>query len=378
MFFESRHQPRMNKIIHLTSVHGRHEIRTFLKECVSLARYGYDVSIIIADGKGDEIKDGVKIYDAGPKTGGRLSRMTKTVSRVYEKAKTLNGDIYHFHDPELIPVGLKLKKQGKKVIYDSHEDYGEDILNKGWLPKILRNTVANIFDRYEKKAAKSFDGIVTATPHIRKKFEKINKNTIDINNYPILNVADTHNFKETLKGNNVNYVGAIGRIRGIIEMVRALEGTEARLVIAGKFSSMDDFKSVKSMKGWAQVDYRGQVDRPEIVQILAESAAGLVLFHPGPNHTDSQPNKLFEYMAAGLPVIASNFPLWKEIVEKNGCGICVNPLNSKEIADAINWVLKNPSQAAEMGRNGRKAVLEKYNWEAESKKLIKFYEEILQ
>ncbi len=160
-------------------------------------------------------------------------------------------------------------------------------------------------------------------------------------------------------------------------MVRALE-VRKRDIIAGKFSSMDDFKSVKSMKGWAQVDYRGQVDRPEIVQILAESAAGLVLFHPGPNHTDSQPNKLFEYMAAGLPVIASNFPLWKEIVEKNNCGICVNPLKVQEIAEAINWVLQNPADAAEMGRNGRKAVLEKYNWETESKKLIKFYEEILQ
>ncbi len=190
MFFESRHQPRMNKIVHLTSVHGRHEIRTFLKECVSLARYGYDVSIIIADGQGDEIKDGVKIYDAGPKTGGRLSRMTKTVSRVYEKAKTLNGDIYHFHDPELIPVGLKLKKQGKKVIYDVHEDYGRGYLKQRMAAEnFTRNTVANIFDRYEKKAAKSFDGIVTATPHIRKKFEKINKNTIDINNYPILNAS---------------------------------------------------------------------------------------------------------------------------------------------------------------------------------------------
>ena len=378
MFFESRHQPRMNKIVHLTSVHGRHEIRTFLKECVSLARYGYDVSIIIADGQGDEIKDGVKIYDVGPKTGGRLSRMTKTVSKIHKKAKELDGDVYHFHDPELIPVGLKLKKQGKKVIYDVHEDYGEDILNKEWLPKIIRNPVAKIFDRYEKKAAKAFDGIVTATPHIMTKFKPFNRNTIDINNYPILNTTDTHNFKETLKGKNVNYVGAIGRIRGIIEMVTSLEFTDAKLILAGNFTTPGDYALVKSLKEWTKVDYRGQVVRSEIEKIFAESTAGLVLYHPGPNHTDSQPNKLFEYMAAGLPVIASNFPLWKEIVEKNSCGICVNPLNSKEIADAINWVLKNPLQAAEMGRNGRKIVLEKYNWEAESKKLIKFYEEELQ
>lgn len=367
----------IHKIAHFTSVHERYEIRTFLKECVSLAHHGYDVSIVLADGNGNEIKDGITIVDAGPKIGGRLSRMTKTVRKIYKKAKMLDGDIYHFHDPELIPIGLKLKKQGKKVIYDVHEDYGEEILNKEWLPKFFRNIVARFFDRYEKKAAKEFDGIVTATPHIRKKFEKINPNTVDINNYPILNSTDTHKLQETIKGKNINYVGAIGRIRGIIEMVGALEGTDARLVIAGKFASMDDFNLVKSMKGWAKVDYRGQVDRSEIDQIFAESAAGLVLFHPGPNHTDSQPNKLFEYMAAGLPIIASDFPLWKEIVERNKCGICVNPLNPKEIADAINWVFKNPTAAVEMGKNGMKAVSEKYNWDVESRKLIHFYEKLL-
>jgi len=160
-------------------------------------------------------------------------------------------------------------------------------------------------------------------------------------------------------------------------MVCALECTDTRLVLAGKFASTDDFDSAKSMKGWAQVDYRGQVDRSEVAKILTESSAGLALYHPGPNHDDSQPNKLFEYMAAGIPVIASNFPLWKEIVVKNECGICVDPLNPEEIAAAINWVLQNPMAAASMGRNGLNAVLEKYNWEAESQKLNSFYEKLL-
>lgn len=366
-----------DKIIHLTSVHGRYEIRTFLKECVSLANHGYDVSIVLADGNGDEFRNSVKIIDAGTNSTNRLLRMTRTVNKVYKKARELDAEIYHFHDPELIPVGLKLKKQGKKVIYDVHEDYGEDILNKEWLPKILRNTVAKIFDRYEKKAVNSFDGIVTATPHIMTKFKSYNINTIDINNYPILSGKATHDSKGTLKSKCVNFVGAINRIRAIVEMVSSMEFTDAKLILAGNFTTLKDFILVKSMKGWAKVDYRGQVSRSEIEKIFAESIAGLVLYHPGPNHTDSQPNKLFEYMAAGLPVIASNFPLWKEIVEKNSCGICVNPLNSKEIAEAINWVLKNPQQAAEMGRNGRKAIEEKYNWDAESRKLISFYEQIL-
>lgn len=367
----------MNKICHLTSVHARYELRTFLKECVSLAHHGYDVSIVLADGKGDEAKDGVKIIDAGPKIGGRLSRMTKTVNKVYKKAKELDGDLYHFHDPELIPVGLRLKRFGKKVIYDVHEDYPEDILNKTWLPKLFRNIVAKVFDRYEKKAAKAFDGIVTATPHIRRKFEKLNFNTIDINNYPILNAPVLSNSNETARSRSVNYVGTICGSQGIIEMVRALEFTDANLVLAGKFTTSEDFDLAKSMKGWAQVVYRGQVDRSEVAKILTESAAGLVLYHPGPNHDYARPNKLFEYMAAGLPVIASNFPLWKEFIEKNKCGICVNPLNPEEIAAAIRWVLQNPIEADSMGRNGLNAVLEKYNWESERNKLIRFYKDLL-
>ena len=311
------------------------------------------------------------------KSGGRLSRMTRTVSKIYKKARELDGIIYHFHDPELIPVGLKLKKSGKIVLYDVHEDYSEDILNKEWIPCLLRSIISKVFDRYENYAVKKFDGVITATPHIRRKFEKLNPNTIDVNNFPILSSTVINEFTEETKSKSVNYVGAINRIRGIAEMISALELTDAKLVLAGNFSTAEDFALAKSLKGWAQVDYRGQVDRSEVAKILSESAAGLVLYHPGPNHDECQPNKLFEYMAACLPVVASNLPLWKEIIEKNKCGICVNPLNSKEIAAAINWVLQNPSDAAEMGRNGLKAVLEKFNWEAESLKLIRFYEKLL-
>ena len=367
-----------HKIIHLTSVHGRYEIRTFLKECISLARYGYDVSIIIADGQGDAIKDGVKIYDAGPKTGGRLSRMTKTVRKIYKKAKELDGDVYHFHDPELIPVGLKLKKQGKKVIYDVHEDYGENIKNKKWLPKILRITVANIFDRYEKKAAKAFDGIVTATPHILNRFSHINPFSVDIKNYPIQKSFIPLSRKETYSA-SICFTGLICKSYGISELLVSLELlNNVNLILCGPFESQAYADELKLMDGWKFVDYRGIVDYDEVKRIFASCAIGMVALLPNTTNNYSLPIKMFEYMAAGLPVISSNFPLWKEIVEKNNCGICVNPLKVQEIAEAINWVLQNPADAAEMGRNGRKAVLEKYNWETESKKLIKFYEEILQ
>jgi len=105
--------------------------------------------------------------------------------------------------------------------------------------------------------------------------------------------------------------------------------------------------------------------------------AGLVLYHPVPNHTDAQPNKLFEYMSAGIPVISSNFPLWKEIVEGHQCGICVDPLKPDEIAKAIQWILDNPEKAKKMGENGRRAVEEKYNHTVEEKKLLTLYKLLL-
>ena len=82
---------------------------------------------------------------------------------------------------------------------------------------------------------------------------------------------------------------------------------------------------------------------------------------------------MFEYMAAGIPVVASNFPLWKEIIEENKCGICVEPANVEQISDAVNYLLNNPEEAQRMGANGRKAVEEKYNWNNEAKTLLQLY-----
>jgi glycosyltransferase involved in cell wall biosynthesis len=121
----------------------------------------------------------------------------------------------------------------------------------------------------------------------------------------------------------------------------------------------------------------GQVNRAEVRNVLGRSVAGLVTFHALPNHVDAQPNKMFEYMSAGIPVIASNFALWRDIIEGNQCGICVDPMNPEAIAAAIDYLIEHPEDAKKMGENGRKAVLEKYNWLMEEKKLINLYKELL-
>jgi glycosyltransferase involved in cell wall biosynthesis len=114
-----------------------------------------------------------------------------------------------------------------------------------------------------------------------------------------------------------------------------------------------------------------------LLQLAGRTRAGIVTFHPVPNHTESQPNKLFEYMAAGLPVIASDFPRWRGIVEGHECGLVVDPKDPDRIAEAMQWILAHPVEAETMGDRGRQAVKRQYNWDLESGKLLKVYKELL-
>lgn len=364
----------MRKICHITSVHRYDDTRIFIKECQSLTSK-YETHLI-SPGAPNEVINNIHIHGID-KPKNRIKRMTGTVWEVYKKALKLDAEIYHFHDPELIFVGLLLMKKGKKVIYDIHEDVPRQILSKSWIAKPIRFLISKIFELIENFAAKRFSAIIVATPHIKKRFSLLRSDVLDVNNFPLLKELTVSNISDIEKKNSVCYVGVINKIRGIFEMVQAMEYTNAELLLGGKFVSEPDKNLVKVEEGWKKVKELGQINREEMAKTLAKSSAGLVLFHPLPNHIDAQPNKMFEYMSSGIPVIASNFPLWKEIIEGNNCGICVDPMKPKEIAEAINYILSNPDVVVEMGKNGKNAVEQKYNWETESKKLLDLYANLL-
>lgn len=361
----------------LTSAHQATEDRILAKECQSLVRAGYKVSIIAPHPK-DEIISGIPIK-ALPQSTGRASRISRTLWRLYVEAIRQGADIYHLHDPELILVGILLRMRGKSVFYDVREDLPADILDKYWIRPWLRVSIAKAAAATEFLAGRLFDGIVAATPHIASRFPRAR--TMAIQNFPILDERDVPT-PVPYRGRPplVLYFGGITAIRGVREMVDGMalfpEGYPARLAMAGCFAPAELETELRHRAGWSRVDFVGWQERPGLLDLLSQARVGVVPYLPAANHTDCQPIKLFEFMRAGLPVVASNLPRLAEIVTSADCGLVVDATKPQEIGKAIQWLLEHPTEAQLMGARGRKAVLEFYNWHCQAQDLIELYRRI--
>jgi glycosyltransferase involved in cell wall biosynthesis len=365
------------KIVHLTSAHPRYDARIFLKECRTLAE-SHDVALIVADGKGDEFLEGVRIIDVG-KPRGRMDRMMGTVGKVLSRAIALDADAYHLHDPELLRIAGRLRGQRRRrfVIFDAHEDLPRQIMSKQWLPRFTRPAVSKVSEIVEEYVVSKLSGVVTATPHIAQRFSKCNGNVVDVNNYPMLGELGPAADEPSRPGRQVCYIGGLTRARGIEAVVRALPLVpDVKLVLCGSFQESSFEGEMRALPGWSQVDYKGHVGRAEVRRVLAESMAGIVTLLPTPAYLDSLPVKMFEYMSAELAVIASDFPLWRDIIHGAGAGVCVDPHSPEAIAGAIRGMVDDPAMAERMGRSGSAAVREKYNWTNEAGKLCGFYADL--
>ena len=369
------------KVCILTTVHPPFDTRIFHKQAKTLAEAGYDVTLI-AQHKRPEIIDGIRILPL-PTPKNRLQRMIYTTFYAFKLSLKERADVYHLHDPELLPIGLVLKLlTNGKVIYDVHEVVPATILTKDWIPCLMRKPMSWLFNFFERITTKFIDKLIAAADSIAARFPS--DKVVTVRNYPRIDFfIDTidivHNSSKDYC--TLIYVGGLTEERGIYELVKSLEFVDSklplRLKLIGKFYPPAFESRLRSLRAFAKVDYLGWLPYEEAMAHLKNADIGIVLFHPAPNHLGSCPNKLFEYMATGLPVVASNFPLWREIVEGNSCGICVDPLDPKAIAQAIEYLLAHPEEARRMGENGRRAVVEKYNWNMEGKKLLKLYEELL-
>jgi glycosyltransferase involved in cell wall biosynthesis len=308
-------------------------------------------------------------------------RVTRPVWDVFRAAERIYADIYHSHDPELIPVGLLLGRKGRKVIYDIHEDVPQDVLSKYWLPSWSRRPIAEVAGLVEKFASRFFAALIPATPHIAEKFQGVNRRVVMVQNFPLRNELIPADRDWSTRRPSVAYVGNMTEARGVVEMVEAMgeisDSVRATLELAGDFRPLALRNRLSVLRGWKRVHEHGVLNRSSVAELLGHVQAGLVLFQDIPAHREAYPTKMFEYMSAGIPVIASNFPLWRDILNGANCGVAVDPARPGEIAQAIEYILTHPAEAEVMGQRGRQLVMKDLNWEREEEKLLALYADLV-
>ncbi|MEA4892155.1 MAG: glycosyltransferase [Peptococcaceae bacterium] len=374
----------MVKVCHMSSVHLMFDGRIFHRECCSLAKAGYETFLVIQGQS--QIKCGVNIVGIDAAPSNRIKRILFTARKVYKTALAIDADIYHFHDPELLPWGLKLKRKGKKVIFDSHEDYSEQIKTKQWIPRCLRNLIGILYRNYETYVCKRLDAvIIPCTMEGKNFFDQRCRLTVIVGNAPSVEfsneIALIKNKLFPNQGIKACYVGSLTYARGVSFFVKAAAKAGVSVILAGEFSPPQFYDEVKDTNEWKSVKYYGEIPREEIYHILAEADIGVsTLLNIGQyNKGDTFATKVYEYMAAGLPIVISmSSYVEKNLVKKYNCAITVTPDDINELTKALEYLKNNPEIAQAMGERAKKAFLTEFNWSTEENRLLELYKRIVE
>jgi glycosyltransferase involved in cell wall biosynthesis len=360
-------------IIMLANGHPPFDTRIFVKEARTLVAAGYTVSIILPH-KSSESRDGVSILAVAPSKNGFHKLFISPWNILLSAMRQPSHAIFHIHDSDILMVGVILRLFSRKVIYDAHEDTPLQISYQHWIPAILKKPYAWFYFLLEKLCGQMFNAIIVAEPVIAKYFPP--DKAFLIRNFPI--VTSFRNYQPApyhQRARRLVYVGTLSKVRGLMEMLDGAKLARTKIdfefTLGGKFAPYQLESEVLSKY---TVDYRSWLSYEELVTLLFTSQIGIIIPNPIDRYKTNYPVKLFEFMAAGLPVIASREGESAAFVTESNCGILVDPLNVEEIASAIEWLLTHPEEAEAMGRRGQQLIFSKYNWEEEANTLLRVYE----
>lgn len=297
------------------------------------------------------------------------------------KALKTRSSIYHFHDPELIPCALILRCFGKKIIYDVHENFAEDIFDKPWIR--YKKHWYFLFNFFEKIACKYFK-VILAEYSYEERYKKLHANYSFVLNYPDHHFFEPFKHPSNRNTHRIFYIGILLESRGLLEIAEAMyllqqKGIYLYFDVVGElFSSLE--KEFIALPFFKEIDpyviFHGRKPLNEGYEISRNASVGMCIIQKMKNSEFSYPTKMFEYMHIGLPQIISNFDLYRSVVERHQCGLCVNPSKPEEIANALEMLISNKILAAEMADNALKnATL--YCWETCFKEVENIYRLLL-
>ena len=368
---------RDNKVCFLTSARRHDDTRIYYREAVTLHKAGYEVVIICPDCQTTD-SQGIKFRLADVDRSKHWKKLFLNPFRVLGRAIDENASVYHFHDPELCLTGFFLKLFGKKVVYDVHEDTPRAILAKSWVPAPLRGIISKLFEGFELLLSLTFDGIVASAEVVAKRFPR--RKTITVGNFP--EVAEfpsvIPDFEK--RGHIACMIGTIQEDRGIYDVLDSARYLDYPILLTGEYASEQVQQRVEEESQDLPLRSLGFLERGEVIELLLHSRVGLAPMHQAEHYQMNLPPKIFEYMICEIPVVASDFSYWREILEDSEygqCGICVDLEDPKSLAKAVTYLMENEDDAIQMGLNGRRAVLERFNWENETQKLLDLYTRLL-
>lgn len=363
----------MRHFCYLTGLYSRYDVLIFERQGKSLVEAGFRVTYIVCDDKPDETVGGIEIISTGFKPKSRWDRFLKTSKVLLYATLKVDADVYQISDPELISLVKPLKRRGKKVVFNMREYYPDMLKTKHYIPKAFRGMVSRCYERTMRNTLKKYDAVFVVTSWIldivQKKWGVANAYLLT--NFPRVN-RDYHlSYEEYCRrGDVLCYEGTIYRVSRQENVFKALENLPmVHYILAGKID--ENYSCIKDLPYWKKVEFINGFDLKDLKNIFAKSTMANVFRDFGGNDGSLGVIKIFECMEAALPVLLADVPLYRSMVEKYHCGICVNPNDAQQIEDAIRFLVEHKKEAYQMGQNGRRAVLEEYNWENQARNYIK-------
>ena len=370
-------------ICHITSMHEFTDDRIFERAAKGLKSLNNKV-LLIAPYEGNAEVEGIEIIGLRKRNG--ISRRIFSSFEAYRKASKVNADIFHFHDPDLMPWMFFLSISGKKVVNDVHENY-ESRLYKIPLPGFLKNLSAKIYRVLENLFGRTYSGLTVVTESMKDLFKNVKKPIAITGNVVYLDRLKNILFNSGKENNLTIYTsGTNSPSRNCIKTIEALpmileEVPDVQLKFVGRYYPNDYDNILREKAAELGVEknviIEGMIPWEENFNRTALAHIGCVFYEDNLNNRITLPNRLFEYMFCGVAVLGEDFPEVRKVLNETGAGLTVNSSDPDSIAKNAIYMLKNPSLMIEMGQKGRKAVLEKYNYENSLSELMDFYNKII-
>lgn len=356
----------------VTGLYSRTDSLMYHRQGKSLVYAGYKVTYVVCDDLPDETIDGIHIISTRYKPSNRLNRFFKTKNVIKKYIDIVDADIYQISDPELLSLVSYIKQKNKKVVFNLREYYPDLLKQKAYIPQILKKPIASLYAFFMTKYLKRYDAVFAVADWMDNilKVRHGVKNTCVLTNFPIVNDTFTLTKEEYMKRENIIcYIGSIyTRSHQEIIFDALSKIPNVKYLLAGRFE--DDVNYVNNHPYWPKVEFINGFPRSEMGTIMGRAIISNTLRDFMGRDGSYGVIKIFESMEQGLPVLLSDVPLHQHIVAKYSCGICVNPLDSNAISAAIQYLINNKEEAYEMGKRGREAVLNEFNWQKQAKKYI--------